>query len=457
MPRVTGEPARRGPREREASGRGPGEAAGGRLAWLDALRGLAALCVVFDHATYVVLQSAHSLVSRWADPGQYGVFVFFLVSGYIIPASLERKGSIRGFWISRAFRLYPLYLFAVGLAVLLHEMGIGDIYAMTYNKLDWVLSCLLMMSNMLFGPNVPIVSWTLSYEMVFYLLLAALFSVRAHRASGVYAVACAIVVITVGAVLPMGLLDTGHGLLGLTTVGFAADGLILAGIGLAVTRQPRCGSWLAACAGLLLATVNQAHYPLPWSAYTILAFMFTGTLVYRAEAGQVARWKAAVVVLAVLATTVGGGLWDGARHPGWSTSGAQWQWQWVTSLVGAALTFGVGLWLRRRRVPKALAWLGMISYSVYLLHPLVVTAYGSIPALASGSKPMWLQVLLFAGLLAMVGGVSATTYYLLEAPMQRIGRQVARRFSDLPAGSERSGAQTPEFLPGKSGLDTMTS
>jgi peptidoglycan/LPS O-acetylase OafA/YrhL len=38
---------------------------------------------------------------------QYGVFVFFLVSGYIVPASLERKGSVHGFWVSRVFRLYP--------------------------------------------------------------------------------------------------------------------------------------------------------------------------------------------------------------------------------------------------------------------------------------------------------------------------------------------------------------
>ena len=27
-----------------------------------------------------------------------------------MPASLERKGSVRTFWVSRLFRLYPLYL-----------------------------------------------------------------------------------------------------------------------------------------------------------------------------------------------------------------------------------------------------------------------------------------------------------------------------------------------------------
>src|ERR1700742_1539303 len=97
----------------------PAGANASRLAWLDALRGIAALCVVFDHLTYSVLQPVRNAVYQWFDPGQYGVFVFFLVSGYIIPASLERRGSIRGFWVSRLFRLYPLYIVALVVAVVL--------------------------------------------------------------------------------------------------------------------------------------------------------------------------------------------------------------------------------------------------------------------------------------------------------------------------------------------------
>jgi peptidoglycan/LPS O-acetylase OafA/YrhL len=105
-------------------------AAAERLAWLDALRGIAALCVVFDHLTYSVLQPVRHTVYQWSDPGQYGVFVFFLVSGYIVPASLERKGSIRSFWVSRVFRLYPLYLFAVGAMIVLWACGIGSLSGM---------------------------------------------------------------------------------------------------------------------------------------------------------------------------------------------------------------------------------------------------------------------------------------------------------------------------------------
>src|SRR5580658_3784374 len=98
-----------------------------RLAWLDALRGIAALCVVFDHLTYSVFQPVRAAVYEWFDPGQYGVFVFFLVSGYIIPASLERRGSVRSFWVGRVYRLYPLYLFAVGGMIVLWATGIGSL------------------------------------------------------------------------------------------------------------------------------------------------------------------------------------------------------------------------------------------------------------------------------------------------------------------------------------------
>ena len=111
----------------------PAVTPGRRLAWLDALRGVAALFVVFDHLGYYVLQHAREVVYQWFDPGQYGVFVFFMVSGYIVPASLERKGSIRGFWVGRVFRLYPLYVSGLIGAVVLWRLGLGGIGRTNYD------------------------------------------------------------------------------------------------------------------------------------------------------------------------------------------------------------------------------------------------------------------------------------------------------------------------------------
>src|ERR1700742_1109130 len=115
-----------------------------RLAWLDALRGFAALCVVFDHGSTLLLLPARSFLYHWFNLGQYGVFVFFLVSGYIVPASLERKGSVRGFWISRAFRLYPMFLIAVAASLVLGRLGYGTYFYVGAHPLTAVLGWLLM-------------------------------------------------------------------------------------------------------------------------------------------------------------------------------------------------------------------------------------------------------------------------------------------------------------------------
>jgi peptidoglycan/LPS O-acetylase OafA/YrhL len=409
----------------------------GRLAWLDALRGFAALCVVFDHGSTLVLQPVRGLLYHWFNLGQYGVFVFFLVSGYIVPASLERKGNVRSFWISRAFRLYPMYAVALLLAIVAYKTGHGTISGAERDPVSAMASWLLMLPNVLTGLNVPNTTWTLSYEMVFYLLLAALFSWKIHTRSGGYALGCAIAAVALGGVLPMAaLLDwTRHADHGPLLLDVTVDAVIIAGIALAVTsrRLPSAiGATMAALAGLTLITVNQT-YPYPWSGFMILALMFTGTLIYRAEHGQADKLAAAWIVVAVLALTVIAGLWHGAAH------GQQWQAQWVTSIVGAAVTFAIGMAVKNRRIPRFVAWLGLISYSVYLIHPLILNAYRSIPALHRTSYPMGTQVLLAAAITAVIIAASAITYYLVERPMQRLGRRVAKYLEAREDTTARSG------------------
>jgi peptidoglycan/LPS O-acetylase OafA/YrhL len=410
--------------------------AAGRLAWLDALRGFAALCVVFDHGSTLLLQPVRDFLYQWLDFGQYGVFVFFLVSGYIVPASLERKGSIRSFWVSRAFRLYPMYAVALVIAVVAYKTGHGTIYGAEHDPLTSMASWLIMLPNLLTGPNVPNVTWTLSYEMVFYLLLAALFSWKIHTRSGGYALGCAIAAVALGGVLPLAALTnwSRHAHQGLLILNVTADAAILAGIALAMTdrRLPaKIGATAAAACGLVLVTFNQG-YPYPWSGFMILALMFTGTLIYRAEHGQVRKPTAAWIAAAVLALTILAGLWHGKHY------GQQWEFQWVTSIAGAAVTFAIGLAVKNRKVPRAVAWLGLISYSVYLLHPLVFNAYRTIPALHR-THPMGTQVLLAAAITAVIIAVSGITYYLVERPMQRFGRRVAKYLEAGADTTARSG------------------
>lgn len=400
--------------------------AGRRLAWLDALRGFAALFVVFDHLSFDVLQHARAVVYQYFDPGLYGVFVFFMVSGYIVPASLERKGSIRSFWVSRVFRLYPLYVFSLIVAVVLWKAGIGGIGRTNYDGETALLTHVLMLSNVLGRQNAINVIWTLSYEMAFYLLLTALFVTGTHRRSSRWALLFAVAAVGLGGVLPMTAIS--RSFLGTRLLAEIADLLIVAGVALAVTRfrlPRRAGALLAGGTALLLVCFN-GNWVNPFEALTILALMFTGTMLYRAERGEYPWSRAVVAAVAVFVLAVGAGLWHVPPWYAWSApERATFDWQWTTSLLAAGLTFAVGLAWRNRRVPRVFAWLGLVSFSVYLLHALLIEIYTRIP-LTRHPHPFPVQVLLAAAFLAVLLGCCWLSYRFVEAPMQRLGRKCAR-------------------------------
>ena len=352
-----------------------------------------------------------------------------------------------------------MYLVAIALAVVAYETGHGTIRGAEQHPGQSVFAWLLMLPNLLTGPNVPNVTWTLSYEMVFYLLLVALFSWGVHRHSGWYASGFAVAAVALGGVLPMAALThwalrAGHGGLALNLV---ADALVLGGIIVALSsrsRTARVGASVAGLTALVLVMVNQGAF-WPWEGCVILALMFTGTLIYRAEHRQpgAGRGMTAAIVVGVLALTTFAGIWHGEqRHVS-----HQYMVQWATSVLLAGATFGLGLAVRHRRVPRWCAWLGMISFSVYLLHPLVFDAYKTVPAL---HRPHTLpvQALMFAGCLTVIISLSALTYYSIEKPMQGLGRRfVGRRTgpppAGYPAGAAAAGSGSAETA-GSSGRDT---
>jgi peptidoglycan/LPS O-acetylase OafA/YrhL len=233
-----------------------GHVAGNRLAWLDVLRGWAALCVVFNHFGYFVPHSINTAVYLWIDPGDYGVFVFFIISGYIIPASLERKGNVRTFWVSRIFRLYPLYLLAVGGAVALWAVHVGSLRGEGSHPATSVLSQLLMMSNVLAGENLPNVVWSLSYEMIFYLLLTALFMAHVHRRSSRYALAFGVAAVAFGGLLPQAYFT--HTLSSPRVVALVADVVVITGLALGSRPGRRCRSWRSCSPGRCCTAPNKA-------------------------------------------------------------------------------------------------------------------------------------------------------------------------------------------------------
>ena len=430
------------------SGAGPSDpgtppAAAGthRLAWLDALRGIAAICVVFDHLTYYVLQHARADVYQWFNPGDYGVFVFFMISGYIVPASLERKGSVRTFWVSRIFRLYPLYLLAVGLAVGLYFVHLGGLRGAGNDPETSILAQLLMMSNVLDGPNLPNVVWSLSYEMIFYLLLTALFTARVHRRSSWFALAFAVAAVAVGGVLPQVYFSSS--LSSPRLVALIADMVVLAGLAVAVVLRGvprRMGAVIAAAVAVVLLAFN-GGWIFPWEALSILALMFTGTMLYRADQGQYPWYKAIGFAVSVIVLAIAAGLWH--SHAWGMSAHSEWVWErrWLVDLSLAGATMGAGLLFRRFKVPRALSWLGMISYSVYLLHPLLIEIYYHL-SWTKGHHSFAVQVIYSVGFFLVVIAVSSVTYITLERPAQRLGYRVAK-WLDKTFGPD----QVPESEP----------
>ncbi len=434
-PAPAAEPAHRSPPAAGGAAR-----TGNRLAWLDVLRGLAALCVVFNHSGYFVPAPLKAAVYQWINPGDYGVFVFFIISGYIVPASLERKGSVRTFWISRAFRLYPLYLLAVGIAVALWAAHVGSLRGEDADPATSVLSQLLMMSNVLAGVNLPNVVWSLSYEMIFYLLLTALFMSRLHRPSNRYALGFGIGAVALGGMLPLAYFT--HDLSSPGLLALVADAVVATGLALAVVLRgmPRmAGAVLAAMAGLTLLAFNGTWLP-PWEALSILAFMFTGTMLYRAEQGQYPWPKAVAVAVSVLGLAIAAGLWH--SHAWGMSASAELTWErcWFMSVSLAGLTFAAGMVFREVRWPRILTWLGLISYSVYLLHPMLIEALHHVPWTAHHSFGP--QLLIDALFLVILVAVCSLTYLLVERPMQSAGRRLARWF-DARLGPDRQPAGVP--------------
>ena len=102
---------------------------GTRLGYIDTIRGLAALAVIYFHVADHLLKTGQAgagiesvlfvALTRWIDLGKVAVVMFFAVSGFVVPYSLDGRSPtpVRDFAISRFFRLYPVYWLSIPLGI----------------------------------------------------------------------------------------------------------------------------------------------------------------------------------------------------------------------------------------------------------------------------------------------------------------------------------------------------
>lgn len=95
--------------------------------------------------------------------GRFGVILFFLISGFVIPPTIK---SVPTFAVNRAFRLLPALWLSI--AVLL-VLGVSDA------RLSDVPLNMIMLAWCFDVSEVSSVYWTLSVELAFYVFCAAMF------------------------------------------------------------------------------------------------------------------------------------------------------------------------------------------------------------------------------------------------------------------------------------------
>lgn len=359
-----------------------GATVGTRNETVHLLRGLAILAVVGSHLFLMTLGAmglvqvylglpvteplvtSESLFKTSLFLGQFGVGLFFVISGYVIPAALLRmQGGQAAFLFARLVRLWPTYAvsFLVGVAILLTlqdgapSFGLGD-----------VLGHLALGFRDLIGTlNIDGVIWTLEIEVKFYTVTALLLPFCRHN-------------------LPRYI-------------------LVLSIVSLAVTHAV---TWFSSSSAPWLDSLMQF--------LNVMILMQIGTLAWLYEKRRLHLHEYGIGLLIVIA------CFALATRPGEWAVGSATQ---VKATYLLAATFFLAVYARTKAPPKnialLMAWLGSISYPLYAIH--AIAGYAITLQLVSLSLPM----ILAASIALLIVVCAAWMIHLyVEAPSQRLSARI---------------------------------
>ncbi len=368
-------------------------APGERFAFVDALRGLAALSVAAYHIYRYgpVAKAAASITPAFLDVplrhGWMGVQIFFVISGFVIAYTLRSAritpGYLGNFALRRSLRLDPPYwftiLFVIGLYTITTSLfDIEDGLMSQAPTWDQLVAHVFYLQNVLGYTNLSVGFWTLCIEVQFYLLFALTLGfaqrLTAHcsdRAQGAHW-------------LPLLLCFAPLGLMSLFS--FSLDG--------------ENTDWII-------------HF---------FAFFFLGAMVWWTVEGRMPKLAFWALVATILVR----------------------QWISPTLDMTVALLIGVAIYLviRSGRSELRVGWLqrlGTISYSLYLIHYPISWIITTLGYELTGDAPLpavgWLLLSLAASI-----GIANALHLAIEAPAMRF----ARRFKGW---GTRPGGVTPIAVP----------
>lgn len=275
---------------------------------MDVLRGLAASAVMLHHhgQYYDVLFPGREPLPVDLLAGHFGVELFFIISGFVILMTIERKATVRAFLLARATRLLPCFFAALVLATVV--LMVAPMPPLFVAPTLWRFLANMTMAPLLLGEQViDLPYWTLTYELVFYLGMA--------------------VVLALGR---------------LRSIEWIALG------------------WMAI--GVLFTSFvdSERHHR---SAILLMAwhsnFFVIGMCLYLLRVGRMRRMTWVTLVVAVLVSARGGG-----ERAFYASSGL-----YLSVTIGFTLLVWLATRTASRWVaPRPLVFLGLISYPLYLVH-----------------------------------------------------------------------------------------
>jgi len=296
-----------------------------RLAVLDALRGLAALWVGLYHFTGNGACNGGfpaDMPLKWLGTyGWLGVYVFFVISGFILPWTMDRGGyrlpDFGRFLWKRLLRLHPLYLVSVGAMLVPFLFGQGA--GMAARKwADW-WPHVFYLNDALHRPWLMEIYWTLALEAQYYLAIGLVFPLLKHRNATVrWAVMAAVIVMPLGATqfrtLPMFAALFAMGILTFWRLsgraGKLAFGLSLLACGLVTWRAMGWPPALLGCFTALAITRGPSRHPaLEWLgavSYPFYLFHLVVAGLFMPFLIQMPRgpWQDTAAVLGLFATSL---------------------------------------------------------------------------------------------------------------------------------------------------------
>ncbi|MGI4718772.1 MAG: acyltransferase family protein [Janthinobacterium lividum] len=355
-----------------------------KLAWIQALRGIAVFLVVLTHARYSFSDTpAWPLAEQLLRPGAMGVDLFFVISGFIMVYTTRRLAGTPGealdFLVRRFARIWPLYAVVTLIYLTVTNKGLAWLTDWPQLK-NLLLSLSFQPVNLehppFFDVTLPL-GWTLNFEMYFYLVFGLCLLARRQRL------------------------------------------LLLAGwIALTVLAIP------ALKRGLTLDVLTNFRFSL---AYLNLV---TSPIILEFLAGAAIGWlylqdwfvlrSQAVARHLVLLAVCGAvwGIWNGwlANFHGPT------QWGAVVALTVLALALAAKT--VELAPPAVLVWLGTISYSLYLTHTTVLLLVNRGVEAIQGDVHGWSHLILVTALALSVG---AAVHHYLEQRLSELTAAALRR------------------------------